>query len=86
MNYALHPADFPTYHAEVDKQEGGPDKPGVLRRLYQALYASCQRETDRQIASFVARSGGRFTDEFERELSMRVATGDWQTRSPNARF
>ena len=81
MNYALHPADFPSYHGETGAD---PDvsAPGLLRRLYQSFRASRQRDADRQIAAFLARSGGRFTDSVERELFDRLATGDWQRQSP----
>jgi hypothetical protein len=57
-----------------------------LRRLYQAFQVHRQRSADRDIAAFIARSGGRFTDSVERELSERMFTGDWQRRSPSTGF
>ncbi len=87
MTYAAHPTDFPQYQGDArTRHEATPRKPGILQRLFRAVYASRQTEADRQIASFLARSGGRFTDAMERELSERVATGDWDRRSPFARF
>jgi hypothetical protein len=86
MAHALHPADFASYHGDDRPHEAVPGKSGILRRLYRAFHAYRQREADRQIAAFVARSGGRFTDEFERELSARVATGDWDRRWPPSRI
>ena len=72
------------YHGE--SQHDVAAKPGILRRLYQAFHAYRQREADREIAAFIARSGGRFTDSLERELSTRMFTGDWQRRSLHAGF
>lgn len=84
MNYALHPTDFSSYHAEARTPSDVP-APGLLRRLYQSFRAARQREADREIAAFIARSGGRFTDSVERELFDRIVTGDWQRRSPSRR-
>jgi hypothetical protein len=84
MNYALHPTDFPTYHGEARTRPDAP-APGLLRRLYQSFGAWRQREADREIAAFIARSGGRFTDSVERELFDRLATGDWQRQPPARR-
>ena len=78
MSYAAHSTDFPSYLDEQTRvQRPGAKKPGVLRRLFDAFTASRRRAADREIARFVARSGGRFTDDFERELMHRVATRDW---------
>lgn len=81
MAYAAHPSDCPQYHGGTQHHASG--KPGILRRLYQALHAYRQREADRQVAAFIARSGGRLTDSVERELADRMFTGDWQRRWPS---
>ena len=80
MAHAAHPSDFPQYHDNIVVQQAEP-RPGILQRLYRALRAYRQREADRQVASFIARSGGRFTDSLERELSERMFSGDWQRRT-----
>jgi hypothetical protein len=36
-------------------------KPGILRRIVQAMFESRQAQVDREIARFLARSGGRLT-------------------------
>jgi hypothetical protein len=79
MTYAAHPNDF---HSFADQETGFPraavaKKPGILRRLFQAFTASRRRAADREIERFLARSGGRFTDDLERDLMQRVATGNW---------
>ena len=40
----------------------------LARRLTDALAAQRQREVDREIAGFLAHSGGRITDSMEREI------------------
>ncbi len=53
------------------------NRPGLLRRIFHALFESRQRQADREIARFVARSGGRFTDDMERRMTERLLTGKW---------
>ena len=44
---------------------------GLFDRLLNALAASRQREAEREIARYLAASGGKFTDETEREIESR---------------
>ena len=55
-------------------------KAGMLQRVLDALRASRQRQTDREIASLIARRGGRITDDLEREITRRLLTSDWNAR------
>ena len=47
---------------------------GLLRRLLDALMESRRRQADREIGRFLASSGGKFTDEVEREIERRFFT------------
>ena len=47
-------------------------KPGILRRIVQGMFEWRQAQADREIARFLARSGGRFTDDIERRLTERL--------------
>jgi hypothetical protein len=44
-------------------------EPGVLRRVVRAMLEWRQAQADREIARFLARSGGRLTDDMERRLT-----------------
>ena len=44
----------------------------ALRRIVRAIVESRQRQTDREIARFLARSGGRLTDDMERRLTQHL--------------
>jgi hypothetical protein len=44
--------------------------PGLLRRLFKAMDAR-MRQADREIARYLASTGGRFTDATEREIERR---------------
>jgi len=44
-------------------------KHGILRRIVQAMFEWRQAQADREIARFLARSGGRLTDDMERRLT-----------------
>jgi uncharacterized protein (UPF0371 family) len=46
---------------------------GILRRFFDAIIESRQRKADREIAAYIAHSGGRLTDSIERELMDRVS-------------
>ena len=46
-------------------------KPGLLRRLLAAAQEARMRQAEREIALYVSRTGGKFTDESEREIERR---------------
>ncbi len=52
---------------------------GLFSRLLAALMESRQRQTDREIARYLAGTGGKFTDEVEREIERRYLStpGRW---------
>ena len=49
----------------------------LARRLTDAIAAQRQRVVDREIARFLARSGGRITDSMEREIMNKALESDW---------
>lgn len=46
---------------------------GILRRMIEGMFESRQRKAERDIAAYIAHSGGRLTDSIERELMERVS-------------
>ena len=46
-------------------------KPGFLRRLVAAMQEARMRQAEREIALYLSRTGGKFTDEGEREIERR---------------
>ena len=46
-------------------------KPGLLRRIVSAMQEARQRQAEREIALYLSRNGGKFTDEAEREIERR---------------
>jgi hypothetical protein len=78
MTYALNHNDLISYVGHTPpKCDSIVKKVGILRRIFDAIYESGRRRTDREIASFFARRGGHITDEFERELMHRLSTSNW---------
>ena len=57
-------------------QLNGDHKAGLLRRVVRAMVESRQRQTDREIARFLAQSGGRLTDDMERRLTQHLLSRD----------
>ena len=55
-----------------------------FRRLQRQQAGQChesrKRQTEREIERFVALSGGRITDDIEREMMTRVLTSNWGAR------
>ena len=49
-------------------------RPGFFSRLLAAMMLSRQMQADREIAAFIAASGGKFTDESEREIERHILT------------
>ena len=66
----IHDTHFFTHFAGNPASSGNDDhKPDLLRRIVRVMVESRQRQTDREIARFLARSGGRLTDDMERRLT-----------------
>ena len=55
-------------------------QPGLLRRLFDAVFASRERDAQRNVDAYVARRGYRLTDSVEREIGNRMLDGQWMTR------
>jgi hypothetical protein len=82
MIYAAYGTDFA--HCVGDKAVprgcAVARKPGILRRIANAILGSRQREENREIARFLAGSGGRLTDDLERRMMQRLSTSNWSGR------
>ena len=50
---------------------------GLLRRLFDAMVVSRQREAEREIVFYLQRTGGKFTDAIEREIERRFSKLQW---------
>ena len=83
MSYAAHHKDFGSFvgHQPIPKGETVAKKIGLVRRIFDALMQSRQRDVDRQIARFLAQSGRAFTDDLEREISQRPRTSNWSVNA-----
>ena len=81
MTYAAHHEEFSLYADRKSAPEhGAANKTGLLRRAFDALSESRQRQADKEIARFIANAGGRFTDDLERRMMARLTTSDWRVR------
>ena len=83
MTYAAHLRDFvPCFgdQASTTRRDAVASKAGILRRIFEAGVEWRQKQTDRDIVRFLARSGGRLTDDIERETTQRLLTGNWNAR------
>jgi hypothetical protein len=79
MTSAAHCVDFSLASAtgECGKDGSKAEKPSLLRRLYDTLAEWDVRRSDRAMAGFLSRSGGRFTDAMEREAFQRQFGSNW---------
>jgi hypothetical protein len=80
MTCAGHQRDFVLHIRDKASTTGGDavaDKAGVLWRIFDLIIEPRQKETDRDIARSLAQSGGRLTDDIERETTQRFLTGNW---------
>ena len=82
MTYAAHRGHFvPDFtHTPTSNSNAIAKKPGVLWRIFDAIVESRQKSADREIARRLDRSGGRITDNFEREITQSLMTGNWKVR------
>jgi hypothetical protein len=79
MTYTLSGGDWFHYfpHNPAPACDVRKNRSGVLSRIFHALFESRQRQADREIVRYLARSGGRLTDDMEREMTQRLLTGKW---------
>lgn len=77
MTYATHFGDLVPYLRVKDSRRTNPvaKTVNILRRAVNAILPSRQRQDDREIARFFAQSGGRLTDNLEREMTERFLLG-----------
>ena len=81
MSYAAHHKDFGSFVGQQasPKGETAAKKIGLVRRTFDVLMQSRQRDVDRQIAHFIA--GRAFADDVEREISQRLLTSNWSVNA-----
>lgn len=65
--------DFHLRRAGVPGSRSAPSnaRQGILRRISAAIDRSLQRRVEREAGRFIAKRGGRLTDDIERQLSER---------------
>jgi hypothetical protein len=79
MTHVTHHQDFGRLTAtNLESELGAPSKTaGALRRFLGAVFQSREEQRDEAIASFLQRSGGRLTDDIEREMTRRETSSNW---------
>ena len=78
MTYAPRPNEFVPYFeapAALAHRIGGPRRRGLLRRIFGVMFESREQQAERTAADYIARSGGRLTDEIERQITDRIIGG-----------
>ena len=80
MSYLARPNElFPCADGRPVARAGGvARRPGLLRRIYEAMHRSRQTQAERVVAAYLESTGGRFTDEIERRVTERLITGEWR--------
>lgn len=80
MTYAARPSELVPGHGSHPADRGGVAtcRRGWLRRVYDSVFESRQKQAEREVAAYLERSGGRFTDDIERRLTNRLISGDWR--------
>ena len=93
MSYAAHRLNFgagvdsiapapavrcpPTKGDTAHGAKPGIFQRGIFQRLGDVIRLSRQRQVDREIAAYLARSGGLITDSVERDMQRYISTTGW---------
>ena len=84
MSYTAHHKNLAAYVGDPPRRNVAGNRVGILRRVFGALLnameESRQKQTEREIASYVTLRGGLITDDLEREITRRLLTSDWSHR------
>ena len=82
MSYTANHRDLAAYVDDPPRRN--VNGVSILRRVFGALLKameeSRQKQTEREIANYVALRGGPLTDDLEREMMRRLLTSDWSPR------
>ena len=78
MTYVARPSEFIPCGETRPADRGVARRPGLLRRIFDAVYRSRQTQAEREIVAYLQSTGGRFTDDIERRLTDRLITGKWR--------
>lgn len=61
-----------TFSPDYVRQRAQAYRQNPLGKLFALLVAVRQRQADREIARYIATTGGKFTDQVEREITRRL--------------
>ena len=79
MTYAARPSEFvPCLGQHAGGGRVAAKRPGILRRLLDAVYISRQKQAEREVVRYLEGTGGRLTDDIERRITDRLVTGQWR--------
>jgi hypothetical protein len=67
-------------HGHSPTRDAVAKKARLLRRIIDAIFQSCQRRADRELARFSTMSGRSLTDRLEREMMERKSPSNWSER------
>ena len=82
MTAAVRPAVFQSNIAAYRQPVATKAAPrrSILRRVFDAVFESRERHAERVVEAYLARTGHRFTDSIERDLSEHLFNGGWNAR------
>jgi hypothetical protein len=72
MTYTVHHPDFTVQPKVAAKATA------ILRRVFGAIFQSHEEQRNAAVAAFLERSGGRLTDDMEREIARRDTAPNWR--------
>lgn len=79
MSYLAHRKDFGPYtDAATTPSASAGRRPGFLQRVFEAMAQSRRRQVDREIAAYLTHTGGRLTDNVEREMMSLMTRTSWR--------
>jgi hypothetical protein len=80
MTYLVRPADLTGPVAAHRPKTATIERPGILRRIYNAIMEAQERKANRDIERVVAARAGFFNDSLEREIGEHMSSGNMMTR------
>jgi hypothetical protein len=78
MTYTAYSGEFVPFRTDTTPSQIETRRPGILRRILDAIYESRRKKAELDIARFLERTGGRITDDIERQITEHLLTGDWR--------
>jgi hypothetical protein len=80
MTCTAYSGEHVPFRNDTSVSNAAARRPGIWRRIVDAVFESHRQQAEREIARYLERTGGRLTDDVELRITRRLLGGEWNAR------